>query len=62
MNMNDIRWRKSTYSSSNGGACIEVAAADRAVVVRDSKDTGGPVLAFGQQTWQAFAAKVKATA
>jgi hypothetical protein len=49
MNMNDIRWRKSTYSSSNGGACIEVAAADRAVAVRDSKDTGGPVLAFGQR-------------
>jgi hypothetical protein len=62
MNMNDIRWRKSTYSSSNGGACIEVAAADRAVAVRDSKDTGGPVLAFGRQTWEAFAAKVKATA
>ena len=62
MNMNDIRWRKSTYSSSNGGACIEVAAVGRAVAVRDSKDAGGPVLTFGQQTWKAFAAKVRATA
>jgi Domain of unknown function (DUF397) len=62
MNMNKTGWRKSTYSSSNGGACIEVAAADRAVAVGDSKDTDGPVLAFGQQTRQAFAAKVKAMA
>ena len=22
--MNEIRWRKSTYSSSNGGNCVEV--------------------------------------
>jgi hypothetical protein len=60
--MNDSRWRKSTYSSSNGGACIEVAAAGGAVAVRDSTDTSGPVLAFGPQTWAAFAAKVKAAA
>ena len=62
MNMNQTRWRKSTYSSSNGGACIEVAAADGAVALRDSKDTGGPVLAFGRQAWEAFAVTVKATA
>jgi hypothetical protein len=28
--------------------------------VRDTKDRGGPVLAFGQQAWRAFAARVKA--
>ncbi len=58
MDMN-IQWRKATYSSSNGGNCIEVAAVGRAVVLRDSKDPDGPRLAFGPKTWQAFAAKVK---
>ena len=58
MDMN-LQWRKATYSSSNGGNCIEVATADRTVAVRDSKNPNGPRLAFGVHTWQAFAAKVK---
>ena len=58
MNMN-LQWRKATYSSGNGGNCIEVAAASRTVAVRDSKNPDGPRLAFGMQAWQAFAARVK---
>ena len=58
MDMN-LEWRKATYSSSNGGNCIEVATADRTVAVRDSKDPDGPRLAFKAHAWQAFAAKVK---
>src|SRR6476469_6235368 len=58
MDMN-LPWRKATYSSGNGGNCIEVATADRTVAVRDSKDPDGPRLAFGVGTWQAFAAKLK---
>jgi hypothetical protein len=55
-----LRWRKATYSSGNGGNCIEVAtAAPRAVAVRDSKDPDGPRLAFGTQAWTSFAARVK---
>jgi hypothetical protein len=57
----DIRWRKSSYSGGNGGECIEVAATGR-VLVRDTQDREGPVLAFGRQAWEAFAAKVKADA
>ena len=53
-------WRKSSYSGSNGGNCIEVAATPDAVAVRDSKDPHGPVLAFGPQDWQRFADQVKA--
>ena len=40
-----LSWRTSSYSTSNGGDCIEVGAAPRAVAVRDSKDPDGPVLA-----------------
>ncbi len=36
-------WRKSSYSGSNGGACVEVADNLPGIVaVRDSKDPGGP--------------------
>jgi hypothetical protein len=58
MDMN-LQWRKATYSSGNGGNCIEVATADRTVAVRDSNDPDGPRLAFGVRAWQAFAAKLK---
>jgi hypothetical protein len=60
----DIRWRKSSYSGGNGGECIEVRAQSQAgcVLVRDTRDRQGPVLAFGRQAWEAFAAIVKADA
>ena len=36
-------WRKSSYSGSNGGDCVEVAdTARHSRAVRDSKDPGGP--------------------
>ncbi|WP_329362912.1 DUF397 domain-containing protein [Streptomyces sp. NBC_00669] len=57
------RWFTSSYSN-NGGACVEVAAnlaASRSVVpVRDSKDPGGPVLAFSADAFASFVAGVKA--
>ncbi|MFJ2955383.1 DUF397 domain-containing protein [Streptomyces sp. NPDC087270] len=57
------RWFKSSYSD-NGGQCVEVAAnlaASRGVVpVRDSKDPGGPVLAFPADAFALFVAGVKA--
>jgi hypothetical protein len=47
-------WRKSSRSSG-GGNCVEVAFADDGDVgVRDSKDSGGPVLTFTPSEWQAF--------
>ncbi|SBT50100.1 DUF397 domain-containing protein [Micromonospora auratinigra] len=53
------RWRKSTRSSSNGGACVEVADNLPGVVgVRDSKDPAGPALAFTPTAWRAFVAQL----
>jgi len=54
-----LSWRKSSYSTSNGGDCIEVASAPRRVAVRDSKDPHGPALAFSRPGWQAFTRRVK---
>jgi hypothetical protein len=56
-----LMWRKSSYSTSQGGGCVEVAQSpDPAVAVRDSKDPEGPTLAFVADEWHAFVAGVKA--
>jgi uncharacterized protein DUF397 len=52
-------WRKSTYSGSNGGACVEVGADGPAVMVRDTKDRAGAALTFGPDAWRWFAARIK---
>jgi Domain of unknown function (DUF397) len=59
MELTRIRWRKSTYSSTNGGECIQVGTAPRTVAVRDSKDPAGPSLTFAPGRWQAFTRAVK---
>jgi hypothetical protein len=63
VDLSDAAWRKSSHSGGSGGQCVEVAAItgpETGLAVRDSKDTTGPVLAFGRQAWEAFAAEVKA--
>jgi uncharacterized protein DUF397 len=50
-------WRTSSYSGSNGGNCIQVAAAADTVSVRDSQDPHDPVLTFDVRDWQRFAVK-----
>jgi hypothetical protein len=58
----DVTWHKSTYSGGNGGNCIEVGAPAETgrVLVRDTQDRQGPVLAFAPETWRSFADQVKA--
>lgn len=46
-------WRKSSFSSANGGSCVEVASA-AAIMVRDTTDRDGGTLAFTAEAWQAF--------
>jgi uncharacterized protein DUF397 len=48
-----INWRKSTWSTGNGGECVEVASAD-AVSVRDTTDRGGVTLTVPAGAWTAF--------
>jgi hypothetical protein len=53
-------WRKSSYSGSNGGDCVEVAMLpEHSRAVRDSKDLGGPKLMFSREEWRAFTASIK---
>jgi hypothetical protein len=53
-------WRKSSYSGSNGGNCVEVGDRGRRVLVRDTRQAGtGPVLRFSPDAWRRFADQVK---
>jgi hypothetical protein len=52
-----FRWVRSSYSSS--GNCIELADQSGRVLVRDSKDTTGPKLAFSTDAWRRFADRLK---
>ena len=55
------RWRKSSFSGSNGD-CIEVASlAGGHVGVRDSKKTSGPCLLFSPDVWTAFVNDIRHT-
>ncbi|WP_245702406.1 DUF397 domain-containing protein, partial [Streptomyces aurantiacus] len=48
---------KSSYSGTNGGDCVEVAADLDAVFIRDSKALGGgPILRVRRGEWAAFVA------
>jgi hypothetical protein len=58
MEITDMNWRKSSHSGGNGGSCIEVAS-DGAVVVRDTVDRTGPVLAFSPAAWRKLVAQLK---
>lgn len=63
MDLSRADWRKSSFSSSNGGNCVEVARNITGVVaVRDSKDPDGPALVFTAGEWGSFAAGLKGQA
>lgn len=52
-----LAWRKSSYSSGNGGNCVEVAdLPDGGRAVRHSKHPDGGVLLFTKAEWDAFLA------
>ncbi|MFJ2743370.1 DUF397 domain-containing protein [Streptomyces sp. NPDC087440] len=53
-------WRKSSYSNTDGGQCVEVADQFPGLVpVRDSKVSDGPALVFGAAAWSSFVAGVR---
>ena len=61
MDLTGAAWRKSSFSSGNGGACVEVAVvpggtagSGSLVALRDSKDPAGPALVFTPAQWRAF--------
>ena len=55
-----LMWQKSSYSSDQGGNCVEVADLPSGRrIVRDSMDSSGPVLHVTPTGWAAFTASVR---
>ncbi|MER5639639.1 DUF397 domain-containing protein [Kitasatospora sp. NPDC002227] len=60
LDLGAANWRRSSFSDSNVGDCVEVAAGFPGLVpVRDSKDPEGPVLLFPAAAWAAFVTGIK---
>ena len=49
-------WRKSSYSGTNGGSCVEAADLGGSILVRDTTDRGGVILSIPPDAWCRFAA------
>ncbi|MET7489793.1 DUF397 domain-containing protein [Streptomyces sp. NPDC005538] len=60
IDLSQICWRKSSYSNSTGGDCLEVADNIPALIpVRDSKAPSQGALLFGLDAWAGFIGAVK---
>lgn len=55
----ELSWRKSSRSGTDGGGCVEVAERPDRVMVRDSKDPNGPTLTVARAEWRAFVAGLR---
>ena len=47
-------WRKSSFSGTNGGSCVEAADRAGSILVRDTTDRGGVVLSISPDAWLHF--------
>jgi Domain of unknown function (DUF397) len=52
-------WRKSSYSSGNGGQCVEAGHTAGAVLVRDTNDRDGVTLNVSPKAWANFTTTLK---
>jgi hypothetical protein len=57
--MDELNWRKASYSGSGGGSCVEVADAAHVVLVRDTTDRDGGTLIIPASAWQTFTTALK---
>jgi hypothetical protein len=54
-------WHKSTYSSDQGGNCVEVTDLNEGGhAIRDSKDPTRSILTFTTVQWSAFTTGIRA--
>jgi hypothetical protein len=52
-------WRKSSYSGTGGGSCVEAGDVGESILVRDTTDRGGVVLSISAGAWQRFTATLR---
>ncbi|MER6330571.1 DUF397 domain-containing protein [Streptomyces sp. NPDC001034] len=55
MSTPELRWFKSSYSSSSEpDDCVEIAPTPATIHVRDSKNADGPRIALAPEAWSEF--------
>ncbi|GAA3837231.1 DUF397 domain-containing protein [Streptomyces phyllanthi] len=54
LDLTHVQWRKSSYSGSSGGDCVEVAPLTPHIAVRDSKNPRGGTLILSPEAYSAF--------
>ncbi|MEU5308781.1 DUF397 domain-containing protein [Streptomyces sp. NPDC021562] len=54
--LSDLAWFKSSYSSGEGGQCLEVATTPGTVHVRDSKRPADATVTVSPQAWAGLVA------
>jgi hypothetical protein len=52
--LGSVPWRKSSYSGTGGGSCVEVADSTDRVLVRDTTNREGVVLNVSLTAWRRF--------
>jgi hypothetical protein len=58
--METLNWRLSSYTGSNGGACVEVARTrSQQIATRDSKNRTGPQLRFDRPAFARLLDEIK---
>ncbi|MGI9596441.1 MAG: DUF397 domain-containing protein [Acidimicrobiales bacterium] len=55
-----LKWRKSSFSGSNGGDCVEIAEAGVGLLVRNSKARDAGTISFTRSELAAFVDGCKA--
>jgi hypothetical protein len=60
LDLTRAQWRRSSYSGSSGGECVEVADLGPGVAVRDSKNPGVGILTVSPEAYTAFVTHVSA--
>jgi len=58
--MKHLTWRTSSYSSGQGGNCVEIAnLSNSGTAMRDSKDPTGAVLQLPTAAWSVFTTAIR---
>jgi hypothetical protein len=57
--LSEAVWRKSGRSGPTGDNCVELAAVDGLIAIRDSKSPSQPPLIFKPSTWTIFTDRLK---
>jgi hypothetical protein len=52
-------WRKSSYSTGSGGACVETSSGDGVILVRDTTHREGFTLPVPALAWTAFTSSLR---